>query len=211
MGREFVEIFDEWADSYDASVSGQDEEYAAVFEHYDSILEEVAAKASGHTIEFGPGTGNLTEKLLLKGLKVTAYEPNNAMRIRTQERFPALNISDGDFLDFELNEQPDTFVSTYAFHHLTDEEKAKAAKIYASKLPAGGQIVFADTIFETEEAKLAQWKKVEQQGYHNLLEDLKREYYTTIPVMSALLDDAGFSTSFKRLNEYVWLIHAVKK
>ncbi|AJD92397.1 hypothetical protein JMA_30800 [Jeotgalibacillus malaysiensis] len=211
MGREFVEIFDEWADSYDASVSGQDEEYAAVFEHYDAILEEVAAKASGHTLEFGPGTGNLTEKLLVKGLNVTAYEPNNAMRIRTQERFPALNISDGDFLAFELNEQPETFVSTYAFHHLTDEEKAKAAKIYSSKLQAGGQIVFADTIFETEEAKLAQWKKVEQQGYHNLLEDLKREYYTTIPVMNELLDEAGFSTSFTRLNEYVWLIHAVKK
>ncbi|WP_404405467.1 methyltransferase domain-containing protein [Jeotgalibacillus malaysiensis] len=211
MGREFVEIFDEWADSYDASVSGQDEEYAAVFERYDTILEEVAAKATGHTIEFGPGTGNLTEKLLVKGLNVTAYEPNNAMRIRTQERFPALNISDGDFLDFELSGQPDTFVSTYAFHHLTDEEKAKAAKIYASKLPAAGQIVFADTIFETEEAKLAQWKKVEQQGYHTLLEDLKREYYTTIPVMNELLDEAGFSTSFKRLNEYVWLIHAVKK
>ncbi|MDZ5711182.1 methyltransferase domain-containing protein [Jeotgalibacillus haloalkalitolerans] len=211
MGREFVEIFDEWADSYDASVSGQDEEYAAVFEHYDTILEEVASKATGHTVEFGPGTGNLTEKLLAKGLNVTAYEPNNAMRIRTQERFPALNISDGDFLDFELTGQPDTFVSTYAFHHLTDEEKAKAAQIYASKLAADGQIIFADTIFETEEAKLAQWKKVEQQGYHNLLEDLKREYYTTIPVMNELLDEAGFSVSFKRLNEYVWLIHAVKK
>ncbi|MFB1082040.1 trans-aconitate 2-methyltransferase [Jeotgalibacillus sp. JSM ZJ347] len=211
MGREFVEIFDEWADSYDASVSGQDEEYAAVFEHYDTILEEVAAKATGHTIEFGPGTGNLTEKLLVKGLNVTAFEPNNAMRLRTLERFPALNISDGDFLDFELTEQPETFVSTYAFHHLTDEEKAKAAKIYASKLNAGGQIVFADTIFETTEAKLAQWEKVEQQRYHNLLEDLKREYYTTIPVMNGLLDEAGFATSFKRLNEYVWLIHAVKK
>ncbi|TFE04179.1 class I SAM-dependent methyltransferase [Jeotgalibacillus salarius] len=211
MGREFVEIFDAWADSYDASVSGQDEEYAAVFEHYDTILEEVAAKAIGHTIEFGPGTGNLTEKLLAKGLDVTAYEPNNAMRMRTQERFHALNISDGDFLDFELKEHPDTFVSTYAFHHLTDEEKAKAAKIYASKLSTGGQIIFADTIFETEEAKLDQWKKVEQQGYKNLLEDLKREYYTTIPVMNELLDEAGFSTSFKRLNEYVWLIHSVKK
>ncbi|KIL44041.1 hypothetical protein KP77_29900 [Jeotgalibacillus alimentarius] len=211
MGREFVEIFDEWADSYDASVSGQDEEYAAVFEHYDAILEKVASIASGHTVEFGPGTGNLTEKLLAKGLTVTAYEPNNAMRIRTQDRFPALNITDGDFLEFELNEKPDTFVSTYAFHHLTDQEKAQAANIYAAALPAGGQIVFADTIFETKEAKHAQWKKAEQQGYLNLLEDLKREYYTTIPVMNELLEDAGFAVSFKRMNEYVWLIHAVKK
>ena len=32
MGREFVNIFDEWADSYDASVTGNDPEYKDVFE-----------------------------------------------------------------------------------------------------------------------------------------------------------------------------------
>ena len=32
MGREFVDIFDEWIYSYDASVAGEDPEYRDVFE-----------------------------------------------------------------------------------------------------------------------------------------------------------------------------------
>ncbi|TFD92915.1 trans-aconitate 2-methyltransferase [Jeotgalibacillus sp. R-1-5s-1] len=211
MGREFVEIFDEWVETYDDSVSGKDEEYQAVFAGYDAILDEVASLAKGRTIEFGTGTGNLTEKLLIKGLDVLGIEPNGAMRARTQERFPKLDLADGDFMEFPLDGKPvDTFVSTYAFHHLTDDEKAKAAALYGSLLQQGGQVVFADTIFKNEEAKLARWKKVEEQGYHNLLEDLKREYYTTVPVMEKLFIDAGFTVTFKQLNEYAWLIHAIK-
>ena len=47
MGREFVDIFDGWADSYDASVSGKDPEYRDVFEGYETILNEVAKRVSG--------------------------------------------------------------------------------------------------------------------------------------------------------------------
>lgn len=38
-------------------------------------------------------------------------------------------ISDGDFLTFPVPEgEIDTVVSTYAFHHLTDEEKRKLSQ-----------------------------------------------------------------------------------
>ncbi|MYL61310.1 SAM-dependent methyltransferase, partial [Virgibacillus halodenitrificans] len=32
MGREFLNIFSEWAETYDASVSGENPQYATVFE-----------------------------------------------------------------------------------------------------------------------------------------------------------------------------------
>ena len=212
MGREFVEIFDEWVETYDDSVSGKDEEYRDVFAGYDNILQKVADEARGLTIEFGIGTGNLTEKLLAKGLNVIGVEPNAAMRNKTQLRFPDLSVADGDFTNFPLPEQPvDTLVSTYAFHHLTDDEKKEAADYYAKILSANGQVVFADTMFKDDQARIAQWAKVEKQGYKNLLEDLKREYYTTMPIMRALFEEAGFAISFTPLNEYVWLIHAKKQ
>ncbi|PPA69677.1 class I SAM-dependent methyltransferase [Jeotgalibacillus proteolyticus] len=212
MGREFVDIFDEWIDSYDDSVSGKDEEYREVFAGYDDILQKVADEAKGFTVEFGVGTGNLTEKLLANGLSVLGIEPNAAMRGRTQERFPEVNIEDGDFTSFPLPEEPiDTVVSTYAFHHLTDEEKSEAARHYAKVLAPDGQVVFADTMFSSDEARLAQWKKVEKQGFIHLLEDLKREYYTTLPKMKAIFREAGFAVSFSQLNDYVWLIHAKKQ
>jgi len=67
LSREFVNIFDDWIHSYEASVTGEDPEYRDVFEGYDNILNEVASRATGTVLEFGTGTGNLTAKLVERG------------------------------------------------------------------------------------------------------------------------------------------------
>lgn len=211
MGREFVEIFDEWVHTYDDSVYGKDKEYEDVFADYDGILQAVADLAKGPVVEFGVGTGNLTEKLLGRGLEVAGIEPNRAMREATAQKLPGTPLIDGDFLEFDAKLEAKSFVSTYAFHHLTDQEKARAFKLYAEKLPAGGKVVFADTLFETEEAKQQKIEFESARGYANLVEDLNREYYTTLSVMQQLIEAAGFAVEFTQLNEYVWLINATKR
>jgi putative AdoMet-dependent methyltransferase len=211
MGREFVEIFDEWVDSYDASVSGQDPEYRDVFEKYNEILSAVANKSFGTVVEFGTGTGNLTAKLIEAGHSVIGIEPNDAMRSVTAKRFPDLALIDGDLLDFEAPQKVDTFVSSYVFHHLKDNEKEKALSTYATILPVGGKIVFADTVFTSEEAKQAQIIKERARGFNNVADDLEREYYTTIPVLTKSFEQAGFDVQFEQMNDFVWLMDATKK
>ncbi|OCA91194.1 SAM-dependent methyltransferase [Bacillus sp. FJAT-27225] len=212
MGREFLDLFEVWADTYDKTVDGHDKEYKDVFRHYENILEAVASRSVGHVAEFGIGTGNLTKKILAKGLKVTGIEPSPAMRKIAMEKLTGqAEILDGDFLHFEGLENPDTLVSTYAFHHLTDDEKATAIALYGKILPVGGKIVFADTMYESIEAYEAAIADAKEKGYQNLAEDLQREYYTTIPVLEKILKDNGFSTHFSRCNEFVWLMEGVKK
>ena len=211
MGREFVDIFDDWVHTYDDSVNGKDKEYADVFFNYNEILQAVAAKAISPVIEFGIGTGNLTEKLLERGLEVAGVEPNKAMREVTAEKLKDLTIIDGDFLEYETAVKPNSFVSSYAFHHLTDAEKAKAFAIYAEALPAGGKVVFADTLFKSPEAKQEIVGFEKSRGHDNLVEDLNREYYTTLPVLKELIENAGFTVEFTQLNNYVWLIDSTKK
>lgn len=80
MGREFDALFDEWSRSYDQTVTGNDAEYEEVFYQYDKILDAVRDRATGFVVEFGPGTGNLTGKLLEKGLKIIGIEPSANMR-----------------------------------------------------------------------------------------------------------------------------------
>jgi putative AdoMet-dependent methyltransferase len=94
---------------------------------------------------------------------------------------------------------------------LTDEEKEKAIHMYGKLLGKNGKIVFADTIYEHEEAKKEIHARVEKQGYENLLHDLQTEYYTTIGVLSEIFNRNGFDVDFERLNRYVWLMVAVKK
>lgn len=212
MGREFVDIFDGWAHSYDASVSGEDPEYRDVFEGYETILKEVAHRVSGTVIEFGTGTGNLTAELIEEGISVIGIEPNTKMRELTAKRFPSIKVIDGDLLQFNSeSERIDAIVSTYVFHHLTDEEKGVALKKYAELLSKEGKIVFADTVFVTEEAKQDQIEKERNRGFNNVADDLEREYYTTIPILTKLFEEAGFQVSFTKMNDYVWLMDATKR
>lgn len=211
MGREFIDLFERWADSYDTTVSGQDEEYRDVFKGYDGILSSVAQASSGHVLEFGVGTGNLTSFLLNEGLEVTGVEPSKAMREKASKRLPDVTFYDGDFMVFPTPTKPvQTIVSTYAFHHLTDEEKEIAIHKYSQLLGQNDKIVFADTAFKDENARIKMHEKVKAKGYYNLLQDLQTEYYTTIPVLEELFQQHGFRVVFTQLNDFVWLMEAVK-
>ena len=48
-------------------------------------------------------------------------------------------------------------------------------------------------------------------GFHRLANDLKTEYYTTIPIFEKMFNTNGFSVSFLQKNEFVWLIEAIKR
>jgi putative AdoMet-dependent methyltransferase len=212
MGREFLNIFEQWADSYDDTVIGHDIEYKEVFANYEQILTAVAARSNGYVVEFGVGTGNLTTKLLAKGLKVTGIEPSPSMRKIAEEKLgKQTEILDGDFLEFPELKHVDTFVSTYAFHHLTDEEKAEAIAYYGKLLSIGGKIVFADTMFQSEEDYSQQIVNAKNDGFLNLAHDLESEYYTTIPFLQEILQQNGFSVSFQQYNKFVWLMEGVKQ
>lgn len=212
MGREFNELFEMWADSYDMTVTGHDEEYKAVFQNYDDILKLVAEKSVGNVLEFGVGTGNLTKALLEKGHLVFGIEPSASMReIAASKLGSEVPISDGDFIQFKMpNEKIDTIVSSYAFHHLTDYEKANAFAIYSKFLQKGGKIVFADTIFEDEMAYKKMIEDAKKKGYSNLANDLQSEYYTTKAVLSEILEKNGFIVKFTRCNDFVLVMEATK-
>lgn len=211
MGREFIELFEEWSKSYDDTVDGHDVEYREVFLNYERILDSVVSRVHGHTIEFGVGTGNLTEKLLDAGLTVTAVEPSPAMREKAIEKLQnRTEIVDGDFFEFPKLENVDSIVSTYAFHHLNDDEKTKAIAIYSQLLKTGGKIVFADTMYLTKEHHEQAILDAKSSGYHNLANDLSTEYYTTIPFLEDILKENGFTVSFDKCNSFVWIMEAEK-
>lgn len=211
MGREFIPLFDDWAEFYEETVSGQDEEYKEVFEHYDKILQTVASKSKGTVLEFGVGTGNLTEKLIASGRVVYGIEPSKAMRKKTKARFTDLQLYDGDFINFpELPGKVDSIVSTYAFHHLTDEEKDSAINLYSKLLDDNGKIIFADTAYVNDLDRQERHQIVKDKGFANLLSDLQTEYYTTLEVLEKLFLKNGFCVTFEKMNPYVWLMEAVK-
>lgn len=212
MGREFLSLFDHWADSYDDTVSGHDEQYREVFRRYPAILKEIARRSGQDVLEFGSGTGNLTALLLAADKNVFGVEPSDAMKkVALQKGLPDL-FHDGDFLSFPAPPfEPDTIVSSYAFHHLTDEEKKQAIHTYSNILHSDGKIVFADTMFQNQAAHQAQIDKARAAGFDQLAEDLETEYYPSIDVLKQIFEEEGFSTSFHQMNDFVWIVEAKKR
>jgi putative AdoMet-dependent methyltransferase len=213
MGREFLHIFDGWADTYDASVAGHDEQYAKVFENYDGILKAVVEQASpGVILEFGVGTGNLTEKLLEADHHVIGVEPSEAMRKVAAEKLPDLTLHEGDFIDYPaLETQVNTIVSTFAFHHLTDSEKEIAIKNFADLLKEKGKVVFGDTMFTSDLHRMTVIKEAKEKGYFDLAADLDREYYPNIDLLRNIFTLHEFDVTFRQMNDFAWLIVATKK
>lgn len=210
MEVDFTTLFDEWSAHYDATVFGEDEQYREVFERYEEILNFVAERAFGKIVEFGVGTGNLSVRLQQSGQLLVGIEPSQEMRAIAEQKIPNLTIQDGHFLNYKLSERVDSIVSTYAFHHLTDEEKERAIYKFARSLRPGGKVIFADTMFVADEVFAKTIERAEQRGYDRLAADLKSEFYPTIPVLQSLFEKGGFTTRFTQMNHYVWVVEATK-
>ncbi|MCY9091655.1 class I SAM-dependent methyltransferase [Bacillus mojavensis] len=213
MGREFIPLFEDWAATYDQTVQGFDIQYKEAFRGYNDILDAIVSRSGMRVLEFGPGTGNLTAKLLEAGKSVFGVEPSPAMRKLASDKLRGrAEIVDGDFLTFpEPTFQADTIVSSYAFHHLTDEEKRAAIKQYGKYLHMHDKIVFADTVFEHEEAYNQAIDKARSQGFYQLANDLKTEHYPTLETMKEMFTAEGFAVQFIQQNDFVWIMEAIKR
>lgn len=214
MGLEFLDIFSGWADEYDQFVKGEDKEYKEVFAKYEAILDEIVSRSGEVVLEFGIGTGNLTKKLLDAGKTVVPVEPSEEMRLLAKEKLPQdLFIQSGDMQEFDCPaEKVDTIVSSYVFHHLTDEEKLSAMKVYATLLKENGKVVFADTVFFTKEMYAQIIEESKNLRYDELVEDLKREHYPTMDTIYSILKQSDLKEiNLKQMNNFVWIFEGKRK
>lgn len=74
----------------------------------DSICDAAGVKPSDTVLEIGPGTGELTDKLLKRGAKVVAVELDERLAAGLQQRFKGLPFSLNmlSILDFDLSSLP---------------------------------------------------------------------------------------------------------
>ena len=97
----------------------------------------------------------------------------------------------------------DTVTTTYAFHHVPDEEKRDAIKEMLRVLRPGGKIVIADVMFKSEAAKRCIG---EEDG---LAEEIEDEYFATVEGLGRICAGLGLECQFERLNRYVWIVEMV--
>jgi len=151
--------FDLWADGYDASVGLSDEENSYPFAGYKQVLgtiyRAIRMQADcGRVLDLGFGTGTLAHRLYQDGYEITGVDFSPRMIRLAQEKMPEAHLFCCDFsqgLPENLG-RFDAIVSTYALHHLTDEEKPVFLRGLLRHLKPGGKIYIGDVAFESREA-----------------------------------------------------------
>lgn len=149
-----IEHFNDWTKTYDIDVISMKVGYP--FEGYESVLDfverEIKISAETKILDLGIGTGTLTEKLYNKGAKILGVDFSNKMIEVAKTRMPNANFLCQN-LNSELpqeynSEKFDYIISTYAIHHIEDNEKIKLIESLYQKLTNNGVILIADISFE---------------------------------------------------------------
>ena len=149
--------FDLWADGYDASVNLSEESNEYPFAGYKNVLNiiynAVRTKEKAAVLDIGFGTGTLTKKLYDDGYSIYGIDFSERMVQIAREKMPSAELFQYNFskgLPEELdNIRFDYIISTYAIHHLEDEEKVKFLNKLTNYLLDNGEILIGDIAFET--------------------------------------------------------------
>jgi len=200
--------FDSWAKRYDKDVK-KDNGDLKLYRKYDELLDSVYLKAAegigqGDSIlDIGVGTGNLSKRFIEKGYSVTGVDQSREMMNVAKNKYPKLKLRLGEFLKLPFdNGSFERIVSTYAFHHLNDEEKKLAIKEMMRVLKEGGSIVIGDMMFEDEDSRIEIFNRYTKEQ----IEGIEDEYYSDISVLREEFRKYGKTVDVQRIDELIYMV-----
>ena len=155
--------FDLWSGNYDKSVKDADDNNQYPFAGYTNLMNAIYGTvmnvAPAKVLDIGFGTGNLTAKLYDGGNTISGIDFSAEMIKIAQEKMPAANLIQWDFTkglpEALWNDKFDFIISTYAFHHLAEDEKFLFITQLLPFLEPNGTILIGDVCFKTKENLLA--------------------------------------------------------
>jgi 2-polyprenyl-3-methyl-5-hydroxy-6-metoxy-1,4-benzoquinol methylase len=118
-----------------------------------AVLGAAEVSAGAQVVDLGCGTGEISLPLALRGAQVLAVDVSSAMvrRLRSEARRRGAASLESLALPIEELVLPagtvDLVVSSYALHHLRDDDKARLVSAVYGWLRPGGRLVVADMMF----------------------------------------------------------------
>jgi cyclopropane fatty-acyl-phospholipid synthase-like methyltransferase len=191
-----VQLFNEWAERYDACVQRDD----GLHEGYAEVLAQVVrcAGASGgmRVLDMGIGTGNLAQRFLALGCEVWGADFAPAMLARARAKVPQVKLLTMDLLSAHWPEELEgqrfqRIVSSYVLHEFDLTTKVKLiARLGHDYLAQGGRIVIGDVAFPNRQA-------LEEAGADHWDED---EHYWEADRAIAACESAGLAATYTQVS-----------
>lgn len=149
--------FDKWAGEYDESISRLCEGYP--FEGYYEVLSFINKCVNfsngAKILDIGVGTGLLTKELYNKGAEIYGIDFSPKMLELARRNMPKGQFICHDFSKGMPNEfeqmKFNYIISSYAIHHLEDDEKMDFVEQLKGRLNDDGKIIIGDIAFRTRD------------------------------------------------------------
>ncbi|MEJ8545420.1 MerR family transcriptional regulator [Brevibacillus borstelensis] len=204
--------FNQIADDYDASINGKKQGFYP-YENYELVLREVvtvtAPRRDESGLDAGTGTGNLAKLFREKGVRMSAFDQSPQMLKQCQKKNPGMETKLGSFFAFPyFGGTFDFVVTSFALHHLTDDQKTLALAECKRVLAPEGRLVIADSMFVNEEHRALHIRALLQAGSTEAVAEIEDEYYADRSKLVQHLQQLGFSVEARQLTTYVHLIKA---
>lgn len=176
--------FDDWAEDYDKSVELSNAKDAYPFAGYNDVLKtiyrDVIKNKFGDILDIGFGTAVLTKKLYDRGFKIFGIDFSEKMIKCAEEKMPNAELIKADFTKgypSALNEKKfDFIISTYALHHLNDDEKINFIRTLCGHLKDNGKLLIGDVAFNKKEELVNERERFakiwDSDEYYIVFEDL---------------------------------------
>lgn len=151
-------------------------------------------------LDIGTGTGNLAGQLMDNGADMAGVDQSKEMLKQCQRKFPALETKLGNFLALPyLDNRFDFAVSSFAFHHLTENQQKLALDEMHRVLKPHGRICITDLMLsDTQETRRSSDNSSDSYELHLSLNRLL-----------ALFENHGYITKHQPINELLHIIYAV--
>lgn len=153
--KEFNLWVNEYDDMVDKSAKVNKYPFAGYYDVLDEIYKEVTTKPKAFVLDLGFGTAKLTSRLYEYGCSIYGQDYSTNMIELASSKMPNAKLYQGDFsnglVESLKNNKYDYIISTYALHHLTNENKISFIKTLLNLLNDNGKIIIGDISFNTQD------------------------------------------------------------
>lgn len=204
--------FNQFASQYDEWIAQQQEgPHAGYDQILDQVVNRLAPQMNEYGLDAGTGTGNLARRLSGRCRKLSAFDQSSEMLRFCKQKNPQVETKLGNFLAIPYLDHTFDFVATsYAMHHLTDEQKALALLEFDRVLKPTGRMVIADLMFTDRAAKEIHLNELTQAGRVDAVREIEDEYYADRSFLLEKLEQMGYEVASEQFNTYVHLMRAQK-
>lgn len=206
--------FDSQAADYDQSLKMHGFRFN-VHQDYETALEKVVdtmpLEAAQTCLDIGVGTGNLGAKFLTKGIHVIGVDQSEKMLQACKQKYPEMEVRKGHFLALPiLDQHMDGIVSSYALHHISDEQKLLALVEMDRVLRPKGAICIVDLMFQDDSQRKEVLQHFEESGNKEAIYAIEDEFYANRSLLVDWLQSHNYQVTTHTFNPILSMIYATK-